>query len=1202
MKQAEILKAISEIPKKAPLAETLTLKFKLSSGVDLDTLTTTGIYTQGSNADAGSGKNYPAPLAGCLEVINDGTDMIYQRYTLYYSSSKVFIRGKYGSKWSAWVSLSLDGHNHDNKYFSKEGISNFIVKKSLGDKEDLNNITETGIYIQNSDAQANNGKNYPLPHSGVLEVVNYGMIYQSYRTYKCVGDRQFYRNYYSKAWGEWKEVSFTSHNHDKVYSKLDHNHDEKYLSNKGKIGTVNLFEGEEKEYSSSNEYVGIDITNIAKEYLGKDLTISFDLKCTKDATIQAYSLGKYVLYTGSYCTCKATTQYQRFSFRCKPSLNPQGAGENVCTLSFYGTYKTGNMPTVRNIKIEEGTIESSYNPPLSKFSRATHNHDNIYSKLNHNHDTKYFPKEGKENFIVKSDLGDKVDLDTITKTGIYTQDANRQASNGKNYPVPQAGVLEVIVGSSTIIYQSYRTYSDGGSKQYFRGWYSGKWGEWKEVSFTDHNHDTLYSKLNHDHDTKYSNINHNHDKNYSNINHNHDTKYAPKVHEHSLIKATDKRDVKPKDLVASNMSPFFVGLNGLHKDLPHEWGDLLAFNNYADNSGGKVNALGLSKMSNKMFHLQGSYGGDKWETQKELCYTDHNHDTTYSKLNHEHDKVYAKIDHNHNDKYAVLRHNHDSRYYEKQGDQNFEVKRHLDSTTDLNAIFETGIYIQGLDSGASTGKNFPIPYAGILEVIKDSNDLVYQKYRTYANQGDKIYCRSFLSHNGKWGAWKEISYSDHNHDSKYFPRVGKEDYTIRRDLGDKEDLNNVTGSGIYIQNSDSQANNGKNYPTPHAGVLEVVNNVMIYQSYRTYKNLGDTQYYRNFYSGAWGSWKEVSYSSHNHDERYKEKFVCVTPNTGANKANKWSKIALVTLNDQYADLTVKINVLDYAHGTPTSRTCSLLWRVKQQSPLGKPPMHTLKVSDIQDINPEEFSSVVVHNGNNHTTVELWVKNARPYSSIKCEVMYRAGACNPDFKMIMEHPYQDNLPLGSKIYGGFADSHYANFYAYGNGKTAHIGTGGKDVYLHNTKCESYLQLNDDRTLSFNDRKIFDESSVYGTFQILSVEGFETKGCNVETYTFNIGKFIILSFYFSRVNLNAGMTGQLSFQIPVGVKSWYGASTNIARVCFGEIDWRDNHWYKGQFGAGIAVTENNTRAVLNVQGTGVQGIKAVSVSGILILERK
>jgi hypothetical protein len=79
----------------------------LAAAIDLNTITTTGIYHQNSNAQASSGSNYPVGQAGLLEVYNNdepGGNAIhtYQRYTEY-STGNVWTRQRYHSIWYAWA-------------------------------------------------------------------------------------------------------------------------------------------------------------------------------------------------------------------------------------------------------------------------------------------------------------------------------------------------------------------------------------------------------------------------------------------------------------------------------------------------------------------------------------------------------------------------------------------------------------------------------------------------------------------------------------------------------------------------------------------------------------------------------------------------------------------------------------------------------------------------------------------------------------------------------------------------------------------------------------------------------------------------------------------------------------------------------------------------------------------------------------------
>ncbi|AMO89747.1 hypothetical protein WM42_2045 [Corynebacterium simulans] len=84
----------------------------LGSGVDLNTVTTTGAYHQNLTANAQNGKNYPIGQAGLLEVFNPDASMTYQRYTVYGGYNQVFTRGLYSNAWGAWKEVSTAGHTH----------------------------------------------------------------------------------------------------------------------------------------------------------------------------------------------------------------------------------------------------------------------------------------------------------------------------------------------------------------------------------------------------------------------------------------------------------------------------------------------------------------------------------------------------------------------------------------------------------------------------------------------------------------------------------------------------------------------------------------------------------------------------------------------------------------------------------------------------------------------------------------------------------------------------------------------------------------------------------------------------------------------------------------------------------------------------------------------------------------------------------
>ncbi|MDE1713887.1 tail fiber protein, partial (plasmid) [Chromobacterium amazonense] len=81
--------------------------------------------------------------------------------------------------------------------------------------------------------------------------------------------------------------------------------------------------------------------------------------------------------------------------------------------------------------------------------------------------------------------------------------------------------------------------------------------------------------------------------------------------------------------------------------------------------------------------------------------------------------------------------------------------------------------------------------------------------------------------------------------------------TLRPQLGDRVDLNNITDDGLYHNPADAYAANGINYPTAQAGLLFVYSDgQMVYQQYQSYANAGI--WYRCRYGGNWPSWRKLS--------------------------------------------------------------------------------------------------------------------------------------------------------------------------------------------------------------------------------------------------------------------------------------------------------------------------------------------------------
>lgn len=91
-------------------ANTLSLGAVIGASVDLNTITTAGVYIQSTNANATTGTNYPVAQAGMLEVYQSpsNTSFTFQRYTVYTTTyPTVYVRTYYNSAWGSWQQLAF---------------------------------------------------------------------------------------------------------------------------------------------------------------------------------------------------------------------------------------------------------------------------------------------------------------------------------------------------------------------------------------------------------------------------------------------------------------------------------------------------------------------------------------------------------------------------------------------------------------------------------------------------------------------------------------------------------------------------------------------------------------------------------------------------------------------------------------------------------------------------------------------------------------------------------------------------------------------------------------------------------------------------------------------------------------------------------------------------------------------------------------
>lgn len=128
----------------------------------------------------------------------------------------------------------------------------------------------------------------------------------------------------------------------------------------------NLLRGSDVEKTNTKEFVQYaDIAPIIDKYGLIEYTISFDLKSkdiTNKSSIQVYCQnGSDSKYYIGHNPITVTTEYERYSITVTPEL--QNGTETSAYLAFYGEYNTGNIPVVKNVKVEIG---SAKNPTYSK--------------------------------------------------------------------------------------------------------------------------------------------------------------------------------------------------------------------------------------------------------------------------------------------------------------------------------------------------------------------------------------------------------------------------------------------------------------------------------------------------------------------------------------------------------------------------------------------------------------------------------------------------------------------------------------------------------------------------------------------------------------------------------------------------------------------------------------------------------------------
>lgn len=88
----------------------------------------------------------------------------------------------------------------------------------------------------------------------------------------------------------------------------------------------------------------------------------------------------------------------------------------------------------------------------------------------------------------------------------------------------------------------------------------------------------------------------------------------------------ENRDIKPSVVPNDSVVGYFASKSGLEGSaLQTDYVDVLTFNTWHNNSGGKLNALAFKKNgSQALYHYSADYGATTWGTPKQIAYTDSN--------------------------------------------------------------------------------------------------------------------------------------------------------------------------------------------------------------------------------------------------------------------------------------------------------------------------------------------------------------------------------------------------------------------------------------------------------------------------------------------------------------------------------------------------------------------------------------------------
>ncbi|MFL9836942.1 pyocin knob domain-containing protein [Flavobacterium sp. ST-75] len=387
-----------------------------------------------------------------------------------------------------------------------------------------------------------------------------------------------------------------------------------------------------------------------------------------------------------------------------------------------------------------------------------------------------------EDFTLTGELEASEDLNTYTETGIYTQDSNVDASGGTNYPTPYAGILKVF-RKGDFIWQRYHSYSlqnevfhrgrnsSGSWVSWVRSWDTSDfsqsnitnwntafgWGDFRNFGLgefllpvtdlisSDTNVNRFFRFLSsangsggfaggavsirYDNTPSTSFIGAN--GSYAFVGYKNGENATPQFY-----KLWDARNFTQSDV--NNWNSAYN--RGDFRD--YGLGSGLASNTALENDILIFNTTGIFRVASTAINLP--------ETDNGFIYR------MYRGGNNAYVVFYS-------DSGKIFKNIKDGSSWSgwerilSSGD--ITIDSSIGDAQDLNNFTKTGNYSQTLNAQAATGSNYPVPYAGMLEVF--SNNItsgggikVYQKYHSYNNE---LYIRGNSA--GVWSFWSKITKS-----------------------------------------------------------------------------------------------------------------------------------------------------------------------------------------------------------------------------------------------------------------------------------------------------------------------------------------------------------------------------------------------------------------------------------------------------------